>query len=150
MAEGLGARSPRSARRKMKIKHVRRVVRELMKVQVDRSGVEAQHVTAQDTLAFAAMLLGMKPVFLLGRGFDDPSWISSVGQLASKLRLEIDEGVCWEPECLRRLDLPTWFRESLTAGPLVTYISSTQPTASEVRKICARGFVSPAEEALLL
>jgi hypothetical protein len=76
--------------------------------------------------------------------------ISFVRQFASKLRLEVDEGVCWEPECLEQLDLPTWFREPLTAGPLVTYISSTGLTASEVRKNCARGLVSPTEEARLL
>jgi hypothetical protein len=104
----------------MKIKAVRRVVRELMRVPTDRSGIEAQHVTAQDTLEFAAVVLGMKPVFLLGRGFNDPSWISSVRQLASKLRLEVDEGV--------------------SAGPLVTYISSTGPTASEVRRLVTTEF----------
>jgi hypothetical protein len=48
---------------------------QLMKVPVDRSRKEAQHFTAQDRLEFAAMVLGMKPVLLPGRGFDDPSYL---------------------------------------------------------------------------
>ena len=71
----------------MKIKELRRAVRKLLKAPIDRGELYAKTVSAQDTLEFAAMLLGIKPVFLLGRGFDDQAWISAVRQCASELRV---------------------------------------------------------------
>jgi hypothetical protein len=55
-------------------------------------------VSAQGTLEFAAMLIGMKPVFLLGRGFDDKAWISVVSRSASEMRVGWVEDAFWNPD----------------------------------------------------
>ena len=134
----------------MKIKQVRGVVRSLLKVPTDRSELHAKMVAAQDTLEFAAMLLGIKPVFLLGRGFDDHMWVSGVKGIAAKLGVAaIIEDAYWDND-YSKLDLPSWYREIRRSHQRATYICADRGLVSEIRKISARGWVSPAEEARLL
>lgn len=134
----------------MKIKEVRRVVGALLKVPVDRRDPHAKMVSAQDTLEFAATLLGIKPVFLLGRGFDDPAWVSAVKGIAAKIGVAVMvEDAFWNPN-YSSLDLPAWYRELRVNHGRATYLSPARGLASEIRAISARRWVSPAEEARLL
>jgi hypothetical protein len=133
----------------MKIKQVRRAVRNLLKVPIDRREPYAKAVSAQDTLEFAAMLLGIKPVFLLGRGFDDQAWISAVRQTASDLCVALVEDAYWNPDDTK-LNIPVWFRDLKRAPERATYISAVPGVVSEIRKISAREWVTSAEEARLL
>lgn len=96
------------------------------------------------------MLLGIKPVFVLGRGFDDQAWISAVRKTASDLRIGLVEDAYWNPDH-SKLDIPAWFRDLLRTAPeRATYVSAVPGVVSEIRKISARGWVTPAEESRLL
>lgn len=134
----------------MKVKEVRRIVRALLKAPIDRREPYAKFVSAQDTLEFAAMLLGIKRVFLLGRGFDDQSWVSAVKRAAAKLGVAaMVEDAYWDSD-YSKLNLPAWYRELRRSRQRATYISATGSVVSEIREMSARGWVSPAEEAHLL
>ena len=52
--------------------------------------------TAQEALDFLAMMAGIKPVMLLGRGYNDPMWIKGVLQIAADSKLHIVEGPYWD------------------------------------------------------
>jgi len=126
------------------------MVRELTKVPIDRGEPYVRESSAQDTLEFAAMLLKLKPIFLLGRGFDDPTWVSAVKGIASRLRVPMIESAIWNVD-YSKLEVPPWYRALReTAGETATYMSADPSAITEVRKISARGWVSPAEEARLL
>jgi hypothetical protein len=133
----------------LKIRQARRVVRELLKLPIDRQRAYTRAVSAQDTLEFAAMLLGIKPVLLLGRGFDDPAWISAISQIASNMRVTLIDDSCWHTDD-STLNMPAWFLNLRTAHAKATYISVFPSVISEIRKISARGYVTSAEEARLL
>jgi hypothetical protein len=134
----------------MKIKEVRRVVRALLKIPIDRPNMYARMALAQDTLEFAAMLLGAKQVFLLGRGFDDQTWVSAVKNAAAKLGVAvIREDAYWNPD-YSKLDVPAWYRELRLSRQRAIYISAVSGVVTEIREISARGWVSPDEEARLL
>ena len=56
------------------------------------------HATAaQEALDFLAMLAGLKPVAMLGRGFADRHWIEGTVKIATDLELHIVEGPYWDP-----------------------------------------------------
>jgi hypothetical protein len=52
-------------------------------------------MVSQETLDFLAVIAGLKPVYLLGRGFDDPQWVRRVINIANKLDLHIIKGTEW-------------------------------------------------------
>jgi hypothetical protein len=135
----------------LKIKQVRRAVRDLLNVPIDRSEPHAMVVSAQDTLEFAAMLVGMKPVFLLGRGFDDKAWISAVSKSASEMRVGLVEDSFWNPD-FSRSNIPAWLRDlrRSTVPERAIYISGLHDVFREIREISGRGGVTPDEESRLL
>jgi hypothetical protein len=133
----------------MKIKQVRRIVRDLRKTNLNQWDSHAQAVVPQDTLEFAAMLLGTKPVFLLGRGFEDAAWTAGVRRIAQVHRLEVAEDTFWNVD-YSKLALPAWYRDLKSSRETAIYITPSKETASEVRTVSARGWVLPAEEARLL
>src|ERR1700687_838532 len=133
----------------MKIKQIRRIVRALLKVPIDRREPHAKVVSAQDALEFAAMLLGIKPVFLLGRGFDDQAWISAMRQTALDLGVGFAEDVYWNVDD-SKIDMPAWFRDLRITRERAPYVSAASGALSEIRQISARGWVTPVEEARLL
>ena len=65
---------------------------------------------AQEALDCLAMLTGLKPVLLIGRGFDDPQWIRGVLQIALDRKLYMIEGPYWDASPEEDDDeLPAWF-----------------------------------------
>lgn len=108
---------------------------------------------AQEMLDFLAMQAGLKPVCLLGRGFDDAGWQAGVLKLAADLKLHVTEGPCWRPAAA--LDgLPPCYAarvRAALAGITVRYICRAEDIAGEVRAIAsAGGDTSVAQEARLL
>lgn len=107
---------------------------------------------AQDALDFMAMSSGLKPVFLLGRGFDDPPWIRGMLQVAIDRGLYVIEGPYWEAQTAHA-DLPEWFVEHARAAfrdLRAHYICRAKAVAEEVEEICAGGELTVAREARLL
>lgn len=85
---------------------LRSTLRELRGIEFDRTEYANLAMAPQEMLDFLATLDGLKPVYLLGRGFDDPNWIKGVQEIANKKRLHIVPGAYWgavDPEAMPRL-----------------------------------------------
>jgi len=97
------------------------------------------------------MLIGMKPIFLLGRGFDDKAWISVVSRSASEMGVGWVEDAFWNPDDSRS-NIPTWLRDlrRSTVPERAIYISGLRDVFREMREISDRGRVTPDEESRLL
>lgn len=127
---------------------LRRALRRLLKIPA--VGDEAE--IAQESLDFLALLAGLKPVYVLGRGFDDPVWIDGVRALATEYRLNAVTGPLWQPDEHVRA-LPEWYAKYMRAGiaaKRAAYISKTRATHAAVLAACATGTPTIAEEARLL
>lgn len=111
------------------------------------------HVTAaQEALDFVAMMAGLKPVLMLGRGFDDTQWIKGALQIAVDLKLHIVEGPYWDA-VPTPAGLPEWYIEHTRAafeGFRAHYICKARATADEVAELCRTGTPTVADEARLL
>lgn len=127
---------------------LRRALRRLMDIPAFGDAAEV----AQESLDFLALLAGIKPVYVLGRGFDEPAWVEGVRALAEEHRLPAVEGPFWQPEEPMQ-GLPDWYAAHARAEIAVqraTYVSRTRATHAAVLAACASGRPSIAEEARLL
>lgn len=111
--------------------------------------------TAQEALDFLAMMAGIKPVMLLGRGYNDPMWIKGVLQIAADSKLHIVEGPYWDAsaDAGAGADLPDWYLDHTRhafAEHRAYYICRARSVADEVAKICETAAITVAEEARLL
>ena len=111
--------------------------------------------TAQEALDFLAMMAGIKPVMLLGRGYNDPMWIKGVLQIAADSKLHIVEGPYWDAsaDAGAGADLPDWYLDHARhafAEHRAYYICRARSVADEVAKICETAAITVAEEARLL
>lgn len=105
----------------------------------------------QEYLDFLAMVAGIKPVFLAGRGFDDPRWTAGVIDIARKVGLRVLTGPIWnaKPE---RHGLPAWFvafSHEARGGDAV-FICRDDEIAATVQAALDGGPVTVADEARLL
>ena len=77
---------------------LRNTLKKLNKIPSDRTEMTEAQAGAQEALDFLAMMAGVKPVMLLGRGYNDPIWIKGVLQVAADAKLAI-----WPPRPGTRL-----------------------------------------------
>lgn len=109
-------------------------------------------LAAQEALDFLALLAGIKPVYVLGRGLDDPEWRDGVLELAAAHKLFVSDGPYWiAPDAVA--DLPEWFVEatlSETSGLTAHYIAKAKAVDRDVRRIAETGDITVADEARLL
>ena len=105
----------------------------------------------QETLDFLAMLAGIKPVFMTGRGFHDDLWIRGVIELASETGLDVEIGPMWNALAGRE-GLPEWFvRFAIEAHRSdAVFISKEAAAAQAVHAAVTGNPVSIADEAALL
>lgn len=110
-------------------------------------------LVAQECLDFLAMVDGMKPVYLLGRGFADPAWVAGALAVAAELGLAAVEGPCWDAPAGGD-DPPSWYVDHTSAELArftVHYICRSAAAADEVRVVCrAGGRPAAVQEARLL
>lgn len=105
----------------------------------------------QEMLDFLAMLAGMKPVCIVGCGFNHRPWVEGVVALARKMDLNVIEGPMWDAEP-EDDTLPQWFREHIdAAGPddPVFYVCRARGTAEAVQAAIDAPPISMEEEARL-
>lgn len=108
---------------------------------------------AQEMLDFLAMVDGMKPVYVLGRGLIDAAWRAGVAGVAADLGLRAIDGPYWNVP--GGMDgLPAWYvdhTEAELAPFTARYICRTKAVADEVEAICrAGGRTTVEQEARLL
>jgi hypothetical protein len=132
---------------------LRQALRKLREIPFNRDDFANAATAPQEMLDFLAMLGGLKPVFLLGRGFDDPSWIAGVSAVASGMNLHVLTGPKWEAE-QGNIGLPDWYGEVAPKTPKddnqVVYISKLKSTATKVKDICTSGSITMEQEASML
>ena len=134
---------------------LRNTLKKLNKIPSDRNDMREAQAGAQEALDFLAMMAGEKPVMLLGRGYNDPIWITGVLQVATNTKLHIVEGPFWDasPDAGAGADLPDWYldhtRRAFTEHR-AWYISRAKSAADEVAEICETAAITVADEARLL
>src|ERR1700689_2682266 len=103
----------------------------------------------QDGLALLAVVAGLKPVCLVGRGAGDEAWGAALRTAANGAALTAVDDTPWEPEG----DLPKWYLEATArrrARRNVLYICRDDATAARVKALSTQGRVSVDAEARLL
>lgn len=134
---------------------LRNTLKKLNKIPSDRTDMAEAQAGAQEALDFLSMMAGVKPVMLLGRGYNDPIWIKGVLQVATDTRLHIVEGPFWDAsaDAGAGADLPDWYLNHVQhafAEHRAYYICRAKSVADEVAEICETAAISVAEEARLL
>jgi hypothetical protein len=134
---------------------LRNTLKKLNKIPSDRTDMAEAQAGAQEALDFLSMMAGVKPVMLLGRGYNDPIWIKGVLQVATDAKLHIVEGPFWDAsaDAGAGADLPDWYLDHTRhafAEHRAYYICRAKSVADEVAKICETAAISVAEEARLL
>lgn len=132
---------------------LRNCLRMLQDVEAELGAGIDRRETGQEMLDMLAMQAGLKPVFLLGRGLDDPSWIAGVLAVARELGLRIVEGPYWDATPFGS-ELPAWYVQR-TQTALVPYrgwyVCDDAAAEHAVQAIgAADGRLTIAEEAELL
>jgi hypothetical protein len=127
----------------------------LKKLRALESGLEpgfSPAELAQEVLDLLAVAAGVKPVCLLGRGFDDPAWVAGAVMVADEMKLRVIQGPFWDaPEAME--GLPDWYVALVRAdlAPFrAFYVARTAAVAEKLTAACETGFPTAAEEAALL
>ncbi|MEC7490237.1 MAG: hypothetical protein VYA17_11690 [Pseudomonadota bacterium] len=112
-------------------------------------------VVAQEALDYLSMMAGMKPVMLLGRGYNDQSWIKGVLQIATDQKLQVIEGPFWDAsaDSGAGADLPDWYLDHTRRAfseNRAWYICRARVIGDEVEEICRTACITVAQEARLL
>jgi len=131
---------------------LRNTLKKLAAIPVAGGTVSGDPMAGQEALDFLAMLAGLKPVFLLGRGLDEPAWVGGVRDVAGALGLHVIEGPYWNAETGAGR-LPDWFARHMRdafATRTAWYVCRARATADEVRELCATATPTVAREARLL
>lgn len=107
---------------------------------------------APEILDFLAMVAGLKPVCLLGRGGEPPQWIAAVAELAEKAGFRVIPGPLWDATPYGKF--PDWYKDHTVAqlAPFTAlYVCSSQDTVDEIAAVNrAGGRLSMSAEASLL
>lgn len=137
----------------MEMSRLRNALKKLRKIQFDHTQMTHVAMASQEMLDFLAMLEGIKPVYLLGRGFDDPDWIVGVYEVAVSTGLKVVKGRGWAAE-EDMASAPAWYQELNEAdekgGAEYYYICKAPVVAAKLAKLTSQDFVSPDVEAALL
>ncbi len=131
---------------------LRSALRKLYAARIDWSDSYVRATAAQEAIDFVAMLAGIKPVYVTGRGFDHDGWRAAVLELAASNRLYVVPGPYWEA-VRPSSDLPGWFVEAGRKGldeRRAHYIAKGRATADELKALAGGGRPDIAQEARLL
>lgn len=131
---------------------LRNTLKKLKRIEFDRQNQYNREVAPQEMLDFLAMIYGIKPVVLIGRGFDDQQWISGVRRVARDMNLYEIEGAKWnaEPESCEFLRWLAKEDQSNLLANLVSYICKSRSTADLLNTICNKRSITIKDESFLL
>ena len=131
---------------------LRNTLKKLKRIDFDRQNQYNREVAPQEMLDFLAMVYGIKPVVLIGRGFDDQQWISGVRRIARGMNLYEIEGAKWDAES-ESCEFLRWHGkedQSNRSANLVSYICKSRATADLLNSICDKGSITIKDESFLL
>lgn len=75
---------------------LRNALRKLRQIPLTGTHPAYMATAPQETLDFLAMLAGLKPVYLLGRGLDDPRWVGGVLEIAREMNFHTVQAPYWD------------------------------------------------------
>lgn len=131
---------------------LRSALKKLYGAKIDWADSYVRGTAGQEAIDFVAMMAGLKPVYVSGRGFDEEGWHSAVLELAASNGLYVVAGAYWEPE-RPPSDLPDWFIERVRKGldeGRAHYVSKARAPAEEVKSLAESGRPTMEQEARLL
>ena len=132
---------------------LRSTLRKLRAIEAGLGATVDRAALAQEMLDLLAVLAGLKPVFLLGRGLDDPRWVDGVLSRARAARLHPIEGPFWDATPFGDA-VPAWYAENTLAtlaGMRAWYVCRAPAAERAIRRVCDEGGrPTIAEEAALL
>ena len=131
---------------------LRNALKKLRRIPFDREDPFNLATAPLEMLEFLAMIAGLKPVVLIGRGFDDKDWINGVQRIAEDMRLHVMEGPKWEAISVFS-GLPEWYAEidqNKNSEDPVVYICKSKSLSAFVRGIADKGGITIEEESSLL
>lgn len=133
-------------------RQLREIFQDLRETGAPVAGLVNNAELEQEILDFLAMLDGIKPLFLLGRGVDQPGWITGMLTLAHAHDLTVIEGPFWDGTPFG--GYPVWYADynrSLLEPFRAHYICRDPEIAMAAQSVCdAGGRVAMTEEARLL
>jgi hypothetical protein len=127
---------------------LRSVLKNLRAVPYDRRDYSNSMMAPQEMLDFLAMVAGIKPVYLLGRGFDDGQWVKGVIDMADRLGLHIINGSEWDASGNSQ-EFPAWFAPGQQDHE-VFYVTRTRGNAEAVDAAIKNPPITMEAEARLL
>lgn len=104
----------------------------------------------QEMLDFLAMLAGLKPVYLLGRGLDDPRWVGCVLKIAREMDLRTVQARYWDALSCDQGLASSYREKDNVAARDAFYITSRRAVAQQVVRIRDTGKITLEEESRLL
>ena len=131
---------------------LRSALRKLYAARIDWSDSYIRGTAAQEAIDFVAMMAGLKPVYVSGRGFDHEGWHAAVLELAASNRLYVVAGPYWEA-APPSSDLPGWFADAARKGlkeGRAHYVAKGRATADELKALAETGRPAIGQEARLL
>jgi hypothetical protein len=114
---------------------------------------------AQKALDFLALVAGLKPVFVAGRGSGvDGGWQAAIGAMATAAGFVVRQGPLWDATPwqinARNIRVPDWYRNHCRtelSGHRAIYVCRRGPDADDIDRInAAEGKLTIAEETRLL
>lgn len=129
---------------------LRNALRKLRKIPLTGAHPAYVATAPQEMLDFLAMLVGLKPVYLLGRGLDDPRWVSGVLKIAREMNLHTVRAPYWDAFPCREGHAPSYREEDEVASQEAFYITKLPAVARQVIGIRDRGKITMEEESRLL
>ena len=131
---------------------LRNALKKMRRIPFERNDPYNLATAHLETLEFLAMVSGLKPVVLIGRGFDDLKWIRGVRRISEEMRLHVHQGPKWEAEPEFN-GLPKWYA-SIEKGNVskesVLYVCKSPSISRSIIRICNSGDISVEEESSLL
>ena len=131
---------------------LRSALKKLYGAKIDWANSYVRGTAGQEAIDFVAMMAGLKPVYVSGRGFDEEGWHAAVLELAASNGLYVVAGAYWEPE-RPPSDLPDWFVERVRKGldeGRAHYVAKARAPAEEVKSLAESGRPTMEQEARLL
>ena len=139
----------------MALQNKSRLRNTLKKLSSHAPGNEDPHASAQEALDFLSMMAGKKPVMLLGRGYNEQTWIKGVLQIALDAKLHVIEGPFWDASADAGAGsfFPDWYLDHTRAAfadHRAWYICRARNVANEVAEIFETAAITVEQEARLL
>ncbi len=131
---------------------LRSALKKLYAAKIDWSDSYVRGTAGQEAIDFVAMMAGLKPVYVSGRGFDEEGWHAAVLELAASNGLYVVAGPYWEAG-RSSSDLPDWFTERMRKGldeGRAHYVTKARAAADELKELAEGTRPTVEREARLL